>query len=506
MSDVGTSAFLLAWAPIALVALLAIVFRRSALELAFAGIASAALLALTYFRTAPGVLWRASLDGVLTNLPLLLLVFFGIVLSSVLLRSGSLQRLVQWLAGGRSTSLSQLLSVGAGNFLEGAGVVAEPVAAPMLHAGGLGGEAAAILSVQGYSGILALSLAGNLVLVMQTLTGLPLQTLAWASMILSIPALAGLVLTIPLTERRGGRPAGLAAPSWWSLLLGIAVFCGAAAAMTYWVSFSMAAMVAGLVLIAALLAVAGHRPRYYPHLLRDLLPFLFLLVSLGLVNLVPTLKHLTYEVLVIRLAPIPIHPVVLRPLFSAYTYLLLAVVLALLLFRSGWRPTVSLLAGSLRKAAVPVLAMAIFGAMGQIISYSGYDTSFGAPLPGRNMAVVLAAGLLALSGSYYPLFAPLLGWVGTFLTGYGVAAVGLFGFLQVEAAARLGLSPALLVAAVAVGSGVGGVSSPLKLAMAAPLVGASGREGDMLRYTIPLGLGASLLVGVVTWFLRGWTP
>jgi lactate permease len=75
----------------------------------------------------------------------------------------------------------------------------------------------------------------------------------------------------------------------------------------------------------------------------------------------------------------------------------------------------------------------------------------------------------------------------------------LFGQLQLQAAALLGTSGTLLAAALAVGSSIGSVSSPFKIALATPMVNAVGKEGQILRTTIPLGIGISLVVGLVLW-------
>jgi lactate permease len=61
----------------------------------------------------------------------------------------------------------------------------------------------------------------------------------------------------------------------------------------------------------------------------------------------------------------------------------------------------------------------------------------------------------------------------------------------------LAVSPSLLTSALAVGSAVGSVSSPLKIALAVSMCGALGQEGEILRRTIPLGIGVSLILGVL---------
>jgi lactate permease len=148
-----------------------------------------------------------------------------------------------------------------------------------------------------------------------------------------------------------------------------------------------------------------------------------------------------------------------------------------------------------------VAAMMVFGAMGQIIAFTGYGSASGSVSRADNIPYVLASGLSNMSGSFYPIFAPMLGWIGTFLTGYGALSIMIFGKLQVEIAQFLHVSPEVLSAAMMVGSGIGSISSPFKMAMAASLVGAVGKEGEILRKTIPLGIAISLVTGVWTYLV-----
>jgi lactate permease len=74
----------------------------------------------------------------------------------------------------------------------------------------------------------------------------------------------------------------------------------------------------------------------------------------------------------------------------------------------------------------------------------------------------------------------------------------LFGKLQLQTAQMMGISPALLACSLTVGASIGSVSSPFKIALAAPLCGAAGREGEILRATIPFGLAVSFATGVFT--------
>ena len=75
----------------------------------------------------------------------------------------------------------------------------------------------------------------------------------------------------------------------------------------------------------------------------------------------------------------------------------------------------------------------------------------------------------------------------------------LFGPMQVEAAGHLGFSAVWLASGLAVGASLGSISSPFKIALATPMCGAQGREGAILRWTIPMGMGACLVIGIVLW-------
>ncbi len=492
--------FTLSWTPIILIFVLAVFFRASALKLSVWGILYTLFLAATVFKTAPGVMMLAAADGILTTVPLLLVVYFGILLSLFLIEKGSLPRLAGWFdAAGKLNPVTHglLLSFGVGNFLEGAGIIAEPVAAPMLLAAGIRPSAAAILSICGYAGLMHLSLAGVIVTVLAAVTGLPSPPLAWNLGILSFPATLIFALSVPWVVRE---PHGLRRNI--LPLFGVGLLAAATALATArYLAVSIAGMLAGISVVALFYFLGRHLPHRQPGLAKDLAPFLFLFACLATVNLVPPLRHLCREEWVIAVRLVPGHAILLRPLFDAYLYLYLAFLLAWRLHGPPKEGLGTFFRASNRKAATAVAAIALFGAMGQIIAYSGYGEGFVHFDVDNNIALCLANGLIALTGKSYPLFAPLLGWVGTFLTGYGLASVMLFGKLQLQTAQMMGISPALLASTLTVGASIGSVSSPFKIALASPLCGATGKEGAILRATIPFGLAVSLATGVVTLIL-----
>jgi lactate permease len=489
--------FVLSWSPVLLLTVLAVGFKRSALELSLYGVIFAAALTRLVFKTPSLVIFLAGLDGVLTTLPLLLVVLAGILLANLLVATGSIQRLVAWLRQSLRSPRDRhlFISLGICNFLEGASVIAEPLVAPMLRAAGVPPAGAAALSIIGYAGLMSLEMGGIIITVLALVTGLPQGELATATAWLSVPALLAMAACIPgfLPRPDGGwRLAPLALGS--GLLVGLA-----ALGTTLTLGVALAGMAGGLALMAALMLLGSRRWHGIQELYPDLLPFACILVPLLLVNTVPWLRDLTSRRWVVTVSVVPMHQITLTPFFSAYLYLFLAFGIALAVARpSQWRPV---LRNSLGQGARALTAMGLFGAMGQIIAYSGYGDGFGHLTQTHNIPYILAMGLKTYTGGWYPLFVPLLGWIGTFLTGYGVASLMLFGELQVHAAGLLQVSAVYLAAGLTVGASLGSVSSPFKVAIAAPMCGALGQEGEILRRTIPLGLAASFLIGLILWAL-----
>ncbi len=480
-----------------LLAVLAVVLKRSALELSLYGLGFTVGLVRLAFKTPLAVIFLAGLDGVLTTLPLLLVVLAGILLCHVLVAAGALDRLVAWfLTGLRHPRHRHLfIALGLGNFLEGASVIAEPIVAPMLRAAGVAPAGAAALSIIGYAGLMSLEMSGIIITVLALVTGLPPLELAAAAAWLSVPAMLAMAACIPwfLPRKDGGRqllPLALGG----GLLVSLAAL---AAVLTLGVALS--GMVGGGALMAALMALGPRRRHWNRQLGRDLLPFAVVFAPLLLVNTVPWLHDLTSRHWVLQARLAPIHQITFTPFFSAYLYLFLALGVALAVFRGIERKPV--LAAGLRQGWRALAAMGLFGAMGQIIAYSGYGEGFGQLHQAHNLPWVLAHGLKTYTGAWYPLFVPLLGWVGTFLTGYGVASLVLFGDLQVRAAELLQVPAVQLAAGLSVGAALGSISSPFKIALAAPMCGALGLEGRILRRTIPLGLAASFLIGAILWAL-----
>ncbi|WP_372698813.1 L-lactate permease [Arthrobacter sp. JSM 101049] len=88
---------------------------------------------------------------------------------------------------------------------------------------------------------------------------------------------------------------------------------------------------------------------------------------------------------------------------------------------------------------------------------------------------------LAGTGAAFAFLSPVLGWIGTAVTGSDTSANALFAKLQQTAGIKAGIDPYLLVAGNTAGGVVGKLISPQNLAIAATAVGMQGQESVILR-------------------------
>jgi len=110
------------------------------------------------------------------------------------------------------------------------------------------------------------------------------------------------------------------------------------------------------------------------------------------------------------------------------------------------------------------------------------------------MSVTLGSAFAA-TGALFPLVSPLLGWLGVLVTGSDTSSNALFGALQRTTADRLGMDPALLVAANASGGVAGKMVSPQSIAVATASAKLGGQEGRLFRSTVGHSLAMALIIG-----------
>ncbi|GGI07049.1 L-lactate permease [Egicoccus halophilus] len=111
------------------------------------------------------------------------------------------------------------------------------------------------------------------------------------------------------------------------------------------------------------------------------------------------------------------------------------------------------------------------------------------------MTQSLAEAAAAAAGGAWPVLAPFVGVLGTFVTGSATASNVLFTDLQAATAEALELPLTPMVAAQGYGSAVGNIVCPHNIVAAGATVGLTGAEGDVLRRTMAPALGYALVGG-----------
>ncbi len=134
--------------------------------------------------------------------------------------------------------------------------------------------------------------------------------------------------------------------------------------------------------------------------------------------------------------------------------------------------------------AAIVTVMAVLG-LAYVMNSSGQTATLGAWVAG--------------AGAAFAILSPILGWLGVAVTGSDTSSNSLFGALQVSAATKTGISPALMAAANSSGGVLGKMISPQNLAIAAAAVGMSGKEGDIFRKIIGWSLGFLVLMCAIVY-------
>lgn len=138
----------------------------------------------------------------------------------------------------------------------------------------------------------------------------------------------------------------------------------------------------------------------------------------------------------------------------------------------------------LTKSTITVLSIV---AMAKLMGYSGMISS-------------IAIVLVKITGSYYPIISPLIGTLGTFVTGSDTSSNILFGALQSEVANSIGVNPYWLAAANTSGATAGKMISPQSIAVATSATGLIGSEGKIFNSTVKFCLGYVLVLGVIVYF------
>lgn len=123
---------------------------------------------------------------------------------------------------------------------------------------------------------------------------------------------------------------------------------------------------------------------------------------------------------------------------------------------------------------------------------------------GNNSGMITTMGyFVATSGALFPLFASIIGWIGTFVTGSDTSANALFGKLQTTAFEAIGSSGLLGLGANLAGGGLGKMISPQSIAIAAAVTNIVGQEGELYKFSMKHSIILLSIVSVYVYMISG---
>ena len=153
-------------------------------------------------------------------------------------------------------------------------------------------------------------------------------------------------------------------------------------------------------------------------------------------------------------------------------------------------------AASFKQVSGAAVAL-IFGlAMVQILRYSGSNDVASTEM--KSMIFYMAEALSKVGKDLYVVISPVVGILGSFISGSNTVAVTLFANLQEQAATNLGLNAAVIVAANTIGGSIGNMICVNNVVAACATAGTAGREGKIIRINaIPCVIYTVIVIAVL---------
>jgi lactate permease len=500
--------YILALIPILVVILLMILFRWGSQHAGPMAWLVCLLIAVTAFGLNWDVWLVSQLKGLVLSLYVLMVIWPALFLYMIVNEMGGMRALVLALESGfgQRELLWLVLAWTFSGLVEGLTGFGLPIAivAPMLV--GIGVEPVLAVAAVAVGHAWAVTF-GSMGLGLQTLgavTQMDPASLAPASALLLSAGSLGCGLAVMLLLKQGRR---------WKLVLVLSLIMGAVYyGLTIIGLISLAAFSAGLSgTLAAFIWQRMSAPKISPVVEKQpaspalkgaLAGYGFLIGLVVVTGLVLPLRSL-FSGLVIA----PVFPQVMtytglvtpagsvitvRPLLYSGSMLALSALFSYILFRR----TNLLPKGAWRTTAVKTWNAAAPTSLG-ILAMVGLSTM----MDHVGMTQLLARGLTQVTGSIFPLVSPLVGMLGTFTTGSNNNSNVLLAPLQKNVALLLKLDPRLLISGQTAGGSLGSMMAPAKIVVGCGTVGIIGRDGEVLKRTLPFGLVIGLGIGLLTLLL-----
>jgi lactate permease len=506
---------LLALSPIVLLLALFLAARTSAVTAGLSGLAVAVVLALAVFGfpAAPQLGIAQSFTGVFAeglfiSATILWILLPALSIHELQVRRGSLAVLTGALSSAAPNLIHRTILIGwfFALFLEGAAGFGTPLAlaAPMLVALGFSPVQAVAVALLGHAAGVAFGAAGTPVLAQSELTGVPQEDISRYTVLMIVPVawiLAIFVFRAARAEEglKSGRTAhGILTPA-----LSAVFFFVPFALVAVWIGPELPTLAGALLGGLAFIAYARRFdrpatpappfPAFGPQvptrtvLLRAAAPYLIVIGVILATRLSAPARDLAIGI-TLGWNLYGTFSASMQPLYHPGTMLLLGFLAGGLIQGATLRDYVSAVARAAARLAPALIALIAMLSLSRLMLHAG-------------MIATLADAAVDTLGPAWPILAPAVGALGSFVTGSATASNILFTNLQNDAAVSLGLPVLVMLAAQGAGAAIGNAICPHNIVAGAAAVGIAGREGEIMRRTLPVCVAFLTLAGLLTLLL-----
>ena len=499
-------AALIATGPLALIVLLMAVWRWSAASAGLVGLVAAIAGAIGFFGFGTSIHGEQGITGVLVGtgaeaafsaVDILWIIFPALSLYELQQRSGAIDAIRAGLIrlSSDKTLLAIIIAWFFGQFMEGAAGFGTPIAlaAPLLVSLGFTPVVAVALPLIGHVAGTSFGALGTPIFAQTDVSGISGNSIAPPTALLHACLAPLLVLSIAFIAGTGRFRVKYAA---WAILAAVC-FLLPYLALATWVGPELPTIGGALAggsafafvlrrmnaqqaepLDARSLAIAG-------------LPYALLVGLILITRLVPQVRDALRQVVFEWALPGPFGGGI-EPLYHPGTMLLAGFVFGGLLQGCRIADLTGAVAAAARRLAPVAVALFAMLAIARLMVHAG-------------MIEALAA-TATRTGRAWPLLAPSVGAIGSFITGSTTVSNILLTDLQQAAAADLGLPVLVLVSAQGFGAAIGNCVALHNIITGAATVGLQGREGDILRKAGPVCLVCLVLGGALVLTAAAWFP
>ncbi len=495
--------FILGLSPILWLIFALIVLKWPTYRAAFGSLLVSIVLAMTVWNESLINCMTASLEGFLMALwPIIIVIIAAVYTYNLSLKTGAMDVIKRLLSSVSSDAriLALIIAWCFGGFMEGMAGFGTAVAIPASMLVGLGFEplmacllcliANGVPTPFGSIGIPTVTLANLLNLENTTLSSI--QTIQLSPFILLCPILIVMIVGKGLKGLKD---------VWFITLMSGVSFLLPQLAVSAFVGAELATVIGAVVSLVVTIGLAlktKPNPEYALDVpagdsitvstaLRSFAPFIFIFIFLlstsKLVAPVNTfLAHFASKVTVYS-GDNP-GSLTFSWINTPGVWIFLSAILGGLIQKATVQQFTSTLIETVKQMTQTIITMLCVLGCAKVMGYSGMISS-------------IAAFAISVTGSFYPIVAPWLGCLGTFVTGSGTSSGVLFGAVQSSAAETLQSNIYWMVGLNSLGVAAGKMISPQSIAIALSSVDQQGKDSALLSKVIPYAVFFIVLMSII---------